>query len=153
MRAIAARMAAGSIRRRWSGPADGTALHRDTREAVTIGRVEAMSKSKRNTVDPGAIIERYGADTARWFILSDNPPERDMEWTEAGVAGAHRFTQRLYRLVAGAAPALPRAGYGECCGGDRRRGAAAAASDASLHRCGDGGAGNLRLQLRRRAHP
>ena len=76
-------------------------------EAATIGRVEAMSKSKRNTVDPGAIIERYGADTARWFILSDNPPERDMEWTESGVAGAHRFTQRLYRLVAGAAPGLP----------------------------------------------
>jgi leucyl-tRNA synthetase len=58
-----------------------------------------MSKSKRNTVDPGAIIERYGADTARWFILSDNPPDRDMEWTEAGVAGAYRFTQRLYRLA------------------------------------------------------
>ncbi len=87
--------------------ADGGALHRDTREPVTVGRVEAMSKSKRNTVDPGAIIERYGADTARWFILSDNPPERDMEWTESGVAGAHRFTQRLHRLVAGAAPNLP----------------------------------------------
>ena len=55
-----------------------------------------MSKSKRNTVDPEAIIARYGADTARWFILSDNPPERDMEWTEAGVAGAFRFTQRVY---------------------------------------------------------
>ena len=58
-----------------------------------------MSKSKRNTVDPGAIIARYGADTARWFILSDNPPERDMEWTEAGVAGAFRFTQRVFRLA------------------------------------------------------
>ena len=58
-----------------------------------------MSKSKRNTVDPEAIIARYGADTARWFILSDNPPERDMEWTEAGVAGAFRFTQRVFRLV------------------------------------------------------
>ncbi|MDO9712169.1 leucine--tRNA ligase [Paracraurococcus lichenis] len=79
-------------------------------EAVTIGRVEAMSKSKRNTVDPGAIIDRYGADTARWFILSDNPPERDMEWTESGVAGAYRFTQRLYRLVATALPGLPPAG-------------------------------------------
>ncbi len=67
---------------------------------VTIGRVEAMSKSKRNTVDPGAIIDKYGADTARWFILSDNPPERDMEWTESGVAGAHRFIQRVYRLAA-----------------------------------------------------
>ncbi|MCX7931245.1 MAG: leucine--tRNA ligase [Rhodovarius sp.] len=83
---------------------DGTAIHRDTGEPVTIGRVEAMSKSKRNTVDPGAIIDRYGADTARWFILSDNPPERDMEWSEAGVAGAARFIQRLYRLVLGALP-------------------------------------------------
>jgi leucyl-tRNA synthetase len=64
-----------------------------------VGRVEAMSKSKRNTVDPDAIIARYGADTARWFILSDNPPDRDMEWTEAGVAGAFRFTQRVFRLV------------------------------------------------------
>ena len=87
--------------------ADGAALHRETREAVTIGRVEAMSKSKRNTVDPGAIIERYGADTARWFILSDNPPERDMEWTEAASPARIRFTQRLYRLVAGAARSLP----------------------------------------------
>ena len=66
-----------------------------------VGRVEAMSKSKRNTIDPGAIIARYGADTARWFILSDNPPDRDMEWTEAGVAGAYRFTQRVFRLAEG----------------------------------------------------
>ncbi len=78
---------------------DGSALHRDTGDPVVIGRVEAMSKSKRNTVDPEAIIARYGADTARWFILSDNPPDRDMEWTEAGAAGAFRFTQRVYRLV------------------------------------------------------
>jgi leucyl-tRNA synthetase len=74
-------------------------VHSGTGEPVVVGRVEAMSKSKRNTVDPEAIITRYGADTARWFILSDNPPERDMEWTEAGVAGAYRFTQRLFRLV------------------------------------------------------
>jgi leucyl-tRNA synthetase len=79
--------------------ADGTAIHRETGQPVTVGRVEAMSKSKRNTIDPGAIIARYGADTARWFILSDNPPDRDMEWTEAGVAGAFRFTQRIYRLA------------------------------------------------------
>jgi leucyl-tRNA synthetase len=78
---------------------DGTAVHRDTGEPVTVGRIEAMSKSKRNTVDPGSIIARFGADTARWFILSDNPPERDMEWTEAGVVGAYRFTQRLFRLA------------------------------------------------------
>ncbi len=82
--------------------ADGsrTATLKDGDTPVTIGRVEAMSKSKRNTVDPGAIIDKYGADTARWFILSDNPPERDMEWTESGVAGAHRFIQRVYRLAA-----------------------------------------------------
>jgi leucyl-tRNA synthetase len=79
--------------------ADGSVVHRETGEPVVVGRVEAMSKSKRNTVDPEAIITRFGADTARWFILSDNPPERDMEWTEAGVAGAFRFTQRLFRLV------------------------------------------------------
>ena len=78
---------------------DGTAVHRQTGAPVTVGRVEAMSKSKRNTIDPGAIIARYGADTARWFILSDNPPDRDMEWTEAGVAGAFRFTQRVFRLA------------------------------------------------------
>jgi leucyl-tRNA synthetase len=66
---------------------------------VVVGRIEAMSKSKRNTIDPAHIIARYGADTARWFILSDNPPERDIEWTEAGVLGAYRFTQRLFRLA------------------------------------------------------
>ena len=66
---------------------------------VVVGRVEAMSKSKRNTPDVAGIFARYGADTARWFILSDNPPERDIEWTEAGVVGAHRFVQRLYRLA------------------------------------------------------
>jgi leucyl-tRNA synthetase len=79
--------------------ADGTARHRETGEAVTIGRGEKMSKSKLNTVDPAAIIDRFGADTARWFVLSDNPPERDIEWTEAGVTGASRFTQRVYRLA------------------------------------------------------
>jgi leucyl-tRNA synthetase len=83
---------------------DGSAVHRTTGEPVVIGRVEAMSKSKRNTVDPEAIISRYGADTARWFILSDNPPDRDMEWTEAGVAGAFRFTQRVFRLVENLGP-------------------------------------------------
>ncbi len=78
--------------------ADGAVL-KSTGEAVTVGRVEKMSKSKRNTVDPGAIVERFGADTARWFVLSDNPPERDVEWTENGVQGSHRFLQRLYRIV------------------------------------------------------
>src|ERR1019366_3272645 len=87
---------------------DGTARHRVTGEPVIVGRVEAMSKSRRNTIDPGDIINRYGADTARWFILSDTPPERDMEWTEAGVAGPFRFTQRVFRLAEGVGPAAPK---------------------------------------------
>ncbi len=66
---------------------------------ATIGNIEKMSKSKRNTIDPTDILEDYGADTARWFMLSDSPPERDVIWTEAGVEGAHRFVQRLYRLI------------------------------------------------------
>ena len=98
----------------FSTAADGarSAVVKGGDEPVTIGRVEAMSKSKRNTVDPGAIIGKYGADTARWFILADNPPERDMEWTESGVAGAFRFTQRVWRLTQNALPALPPAGTG-----------------------------------------
>ncbi len=68
-------------------------------EPVTIGPIEKMSKSKRNTVDPDDILSTYGADTARWFMLSDSPPERDVIWTEEGVQGAHRFVQRLYRLT------------------------------------------------------
>ncbi|WP_298214697.1 leucine--tRNA ligase [Acidocella sp.] len=74
------------------------AMHKKTGAPVTVGRVEKMSKSKRNTVDPGAIVARFGADTARWFVLSDNPPERDVEWTETGVQGAYRFLQRLARI-------------------------------------------------------
>ncbi len=74
------------------------AVLKSTGEAITVGRVEKMSKSKRNTVDPGAIVERFGADTARWFVLSDNPPERDVEWTESGVQGSYRFLQRLARV-------------------------------------------------------
>ncbi len=66
---------------------------------VTIGRSVKMSKSKKNVVDPTEIIDLYGADTARWFMLSDSPPERDLEWTEDGVEGAWRFTQRLWRTV------------------------------------------------------
>jgi leucyl-tRNA synthetase len=90
--------------------ADGGAVLRDTGEPVTVGRVESMSKSRRNTVDPGAIIARYGADTARWFILSDNPPDRDIEWTEAGVAGAYRFVSRVWRIALSVARDVPSGG-------------------------------------------
>jgi leucyl-tRNA synthetase len=71
-----------------------------TGEVVEIGAIEKMSKSKRNTIDPDDIMESFGADTARCFMLSDSPPERDREWTEDGVQGAWRFVQRLWRLTA-----------------------------------------------------
>lgn len=74
---------------------------------VEIGSIEKMSKSKRNTIDPDDIIGTYGADTARWFMLSDSPPERDVIWTEEGVQGAARFIQRLWRLVGDVADLNP----------------------------------------------
>ncbi len=70
-----------------------------TGKPAVIGSIEKMSKSKKNLVDPDDIIAHYGADCARWFMLSDSPPERDVIWTEAGVAGAGRFIQRVWRLV------------------------------------------------------
>ena len=77
---------------------------------VEIGSIEKMSKSKKNTIDPDDIIASYGADTARWFMLSDSPPERDVIWTESGVEGAHRFVQRIWRLIGEAAEGLKAAG-------------------------------------------
>jgi leucyl-tRNA synthetase len=94
-----------------------------------------MSKSKNNTVDPTQIIETYGADTARWFMLSDSPPDRDLDWTAAGVAGAYRFVQRLWRLVTETVGNLPPAGA------DRGDGTAQG-----------NGAGEAALELRRAAH-
>ncbi len=81
-----------------------------TKEPIEIGSIEKMSKSKRNTVDPDDIIGTYGADTARWFMLSDSPPDRDVIWSEEGVQGAGRFVQRIWRLVNTAAPHLPKPG-------------------------------------------
>ena len=77
----------------------GKAVHVKTGAPIAIGPVESMSKSKKNVVDPDSIIGTYGADTARWFMLSDTPPERDIEWTAGGVDGAYRFLQRVWRLV------------------------------------------------------
>jgi leucyl-tRNA synthetase len=82
---------------------DGRAVHAKTGEHIIVGAIESMSKSKKNVVDPDTIIAAYGADTARWFMLSDTPPERDIEWTAGGVEGAHRFLQRVWRLVRDAA--------------------------------------------------
>ncbi len=71
-----------------------------TGEPVEVVPSAKMSKSKKNVVDPVSIIERFGADTARWFVLSDSPPERDVEWTDAGAEAAHKHLARVYRLVA-----------------------------------------------------
>ncbi len=86
------------IRFEGSGP-DRKAVLLATGAPVEIGGIEKMSKSKRNIVDPDDIIETYGADTARWFMLSDSPPDRDVIWTEEGVQGSAKFVQRLWRLV------------------------------------------------------
>ncbi|MDK4722776.1 MULTISPECIES: leucine--tRNA ligase [Rhizobium] len=103
------------LTREWVSPADikieevdgqRRATLLSTGEDIAIGSIEKMSKSKKNVVDPDDIIASYGADTARFFVLSDSPPDRDVIWSEAGVEGAHRFTQRMWRLVSEAADAL-----------------------------------------------
>ncbi|WP_330449553.1 class I tRNA ligase family protein [Paracoccus marcusii] len=71
--------------------ADGTAV-----EVIPSAK---MSKSKKNVVDPVSIVESFGADTARWFMLSDSPPERDVEWTAAGAEAAFKFLSRVWRLA------------------------------------------------------
>ena len=68
-------------------------------EEVITGKIEKMSKSKKNVVDPNDIISSYGADTARWFMLSDSPPERDLQWTDTGIAASFKFINKLYDLV------------------------------------------------------
>ena len=98
-----------------------TVLAADTATPVSVGGVEKMSKSKKNVVDPDDIIARYGADTARWFMLSDSPPERDVQWTQDGIEGAWRYVQRVWRLfdAASGGPAAD-LGWRQPC---RRRGA------------------------------
>lgn len=77
---------------------DSELFHIESGQKVSVGAIEKMSKSKKNTVDPDAIIATYGADVARWFVLSDSPPERDVEWTQSGVEGAGRFAQRIWSV-------------------------------------------------------
>jgi leucyl-tRNA synthetase len=79
---------------------------------VKVGRIEKMSKSKKNVVDPNEILETYGADAARLFILSDSPPDRDLEWTESGIEGAWKFIHRLWRMVTNPAGKLAARGAG-----------------------------------------
>ncbi len=103
------------LEREWVAPVDLRIEENDgTRRAfllsngqeAKIGSIEKMSKSKKNVVDPDDIIGSYGADTARFFVLSDSPPDRDVIWSESGVEGAHRFVQRVWRLLSEAAERL-----------------------------------------------
>ncbi len=84
----------------------GKARRADTGADVAIGPIEKMSKSKKNVVAPEGIADQYGADAARFFLLSDSPPERDVEWTESGVTGAWKFVGRVYETVETAAGLL-----------------------------------------------
>ncbi|TZG26366.1 leucine--tRNA ligase [Sphingomonas montanisoli] len=90
----------------WLSPEDiSNGVVTATGEPVTVGRIEKMSKSKKNVVDPGPIVDQYGADAVRWFMLSDSPPERDLEWTESGIEGCWRFINRLWRITEPGEPA------------------------------------------------
>jgi leucyl-tRNA synthetase len=93
---------------------DGALIEIATAKPVTSGGVEKMSKSKKNVVDPVTIVSDYGADVARWFVLSDSPPERDVEWTQDGVEGAWRFVQRAWSI----ADVAPEADDGEAPAGE-----------------------------------
>jgi leucyl-tRNA synthetase len=97
----------------WVSPAevaekDGKLVWPAMRDApVTRGRIEKMSKSKKNVVDPDPMFDQYGADALRWFMLSDSPPERDLEWSESGIEGCWRFVNRIWRLFDGIGETVP----------------------------------------------
>ncbi len=92
-----------NIKNEWVEPSEvifGNKQITDTNgNLVSVGSIEKMSKSKKNVIDPTNIIEMYGADTARWFMLSDSPPERDLEWTEKGVVSSYKFINKIWDLV------------------------------------------------------
>ncbi|MBM3534201.1 MAG: leucine--tRNA ligase [Alphaproteobacteria bacterium] len=106
----------------WVRIADGT--------PVTAGRSEKMSKSKKNVVDPQPMIETYGADAVRLFMLSDSPPERDLEWTDAGADGAWRYVNRLYRAIVEPAHAVAAKGARR----PAELGAAASEAERKIHK-------------------
>lgn len=109
---------------RWLSPdeveqlEDGTWVESDSNSDAVVGAIEKMSKSKRNVVDLDAFVKDFGADVARWFVLSDSPPERDVEWTAAGVKGAWGFVQRVWTLVEAHGRAAPKPGDAAPAGAD-----------------------------------
>jgi leucyl-tRNA synthetase len=108
-----------SVDGKWLSPEeietrDGAVIEIATGKPASVGGAEKMSKSKKNVVDPLSIISDYGADVARWFVLSDSPPERDVQWTQEGAEGAWRFVQKVWAI----AEAAPKAHDGPADGGD-----------------------------------
>ena len=88
----------------WVYPEDvveenGNTFEKTSKKKVVIGSSESMSKSKKNVVDPQSVIDIYGADAVRWFMLSDSPPERDIQWSEEGIAGCHKFIQKVWSMA------------------------------------------------------
>jgi len=77
---------------------DGIFVNRKDKKKITVGPTESMSKSKKNIVDPEEMINMYGADSIRWFMLSDSPPERDVQWSQDGVSAAYKFIQKIWKL-------------------------------------------------------
>ena len=77
---------------------DGKTVNKKDKSLITVGPSEAMSKSKKNTIDPESMIKIYGADSVRWFILSDSPPEKDVQWSNQGVNAAYKFLQKIWNL-------------------------------------------------------
>ena len=73
-------------------------IKKSNKQKVIVGPPESMSKSKKNTIDPEVMIKKYGADSIRWFILSDSPPEKDIQWSDAGVVSSHKFLQKIWNL-------------------------------------------------------
>ena len=92
---------------KWMFPSDYEALSEDEKTKAKVGPSIKMSKSKKNVVDPADIMDTYGADAARLFILSDSPPERDLEWTESGIEGAWKFVNKIHRIITAYKPYLP----------------------------------------------
>ena len=77
---------------------NNNAIKKGTKQKIKIGPPESMSKSKKNTIDPEIMIKQYGADAVRWFIMSDSPPEKDVQWSDVGVASSNKFLQKIWNL-------------------------------------------------------
>ena len=91
-------METGYILKKLKKEAGNKLVKKDDKSTVIVGPSESMSKSKKNTVDPEEMIKKYGADAVRWFILSDSPPEKDVQWSDNGVASANKFLQKVWNL-------------------------------------------------------